>query len=563
MLGGRYRVVRALGRGGMGAVFEAHQEGLGRRVALKVLHPHLAQDAQLVLRFRREAESAAGLGHPNIVQVTDFGREEDGTVFLVMELLDGVPLAAVIERDGMLSVERVAKIAWQVLSALDVAHRAGIVHRDLKPDNIFVTHVSGVGDVVKLLDFGIAKLAESEGSGLTATGTVMGTPAYMAPEQARGAPVDARVDLYAVGVVMYEALAGRLPYNGNNYNALIAAILTEQPPRLRELRPDLPAEIAAVVERAMSRDPAGRFANAAAMRDALSPWLDASAPGSLASIPVTAAADMGSAETIASTPGVAHRAVDPAAASAGSVPASGFVPGATPVSAHAPTPAPVATPGARTGPWVLLSVILAAIAGGAVVFALTRGGGGAAEPAGQAPIAIAAADSDDEAPASSLDEAVEPVTTHRQDAAAAAGTGVERDTALDERPARAKRPLRALAKRALERAEADRRKRRMRIYASSMQSNNLYPLSEMRATVNRQLGPVEQCYRGREIANGTWALAVDESGRVTRAHQPGYALDDPAIIACVAQALSTIVFDGPPAGGPGEVRIGFEYRPRE
>ena len=160
LLGGRYRVGKRIGAGGMGTVYEAVQEDLGRRVALKVLHPHLVQNADLVSRFKREAESAAALGHGNIVQVTDFGHEGE-TAFLVMEYLAGSSLGAAIAKERALSPGRAAFIASQVLSALGAAHAAGIVHRDLKPDNVFLTSISGLRDIVKLLDFGIAKLSDA------------------------------------------------------------------------------------------------------------------------------------------------------------------------------------------------------------------------------------------------------------------------------------------------------------------------------------------------------------------------------------------------------------------
>ena len=193
LLGGRYRVVRRIGSGGMGAVYEAVQEGLGRRVALKVVHPHLATQADLLERFRREAQAAAALGHPNIVQITDFSAEGE-TAFLVMEYLEGESLGEVLRRETTISEARIAFIARQVLAALGAAHRAGIVHRDVKPDNVFLTSIAGVGDVGKMLDFGVAKLVEPQAGGpLTAVGEVLGTTSYMAPEQALGVPVDARV----------------------------------------------------------------------------------------------------------------------------------------------------------------------------------------------------------------------------------------------------------------------------------------------------------------------------------------------------------------------------------
>jgi serine/threonine-protein kinase len=286
LLGGRYRLLRKLGEGGMGTVYVGLQEPLGRKVAVKVLLPVLARDATLVARFQREAELAASLGHPNIVQVTDFG-VEDGAAFLVMDLLEGESLGAVIEREAPLTSERVRFIATQILSALEAAHARGVVHRDLKPDNVFLTSVSGVADLVKLLDFGIARLVEDADQKMTATGQVLGTPAYMSPEQARGRPVDARSDLYAVGVVMYEALSGGMPVSGSNYHELMFAIVDQIPTPLTDLVSGLDPELVAVVNRAMHKEANARYASAAEMRaalDALGP-LSARSPSRVPSRP--------------------------------------------------------------------------------------------------------------------------------------------------------------------------------------------------------------------------------------------------------------------------------------
>ncbi|MDP3278998.1 MAG: protein kinase [Deltaproteobacteria bacterium] len=273
LIGQKYRVVRKLGEGGMGAVYEAIQEGLGRRVAVKVLLPAYAENPEIVARFQREAQSAASLGHANIIAVTDFGAGPEG-VFLVMELLEGGSLAHELDCNGPLSPERAAWIASQVLAALRAAHHAGIVHRDIKPDNVFLTQVSGVYDVVKVLDFGIARFTESGAHAkLTSTGAVLGTPAYMSPEQARGRAVDARTDVYSVGVMLYEMLTGQLPFRATNYHALLFAILEETPEPLASLRADLPQGFAAVIERAMARDLSVRFDTADSLMKALEPFV--------------------------------------------------------------------------------------------------------------------------------------------------------------------------------------------------------------------------------------------------------------------------------------------------
>lgn len=374
VLGGKYRIVRKLGEGGMGAVYAGVQEPLGRKVAVKVLLPVLARDATLVGRFQREAELAASLGHPNIVQVTDFG-VDDGSAFLVMDLLDGESLGSALERETALAPSRVCFIAAQVLSALEAAHARGVVHRDLKPDNIYLTSVSGVADLVKLLDFGIARLTEGDGDQkMTATGQVLGTPAYMSPEQARGKPVDARSDLYALGVVMYEALSGRMPVNGSNYHELMFAIVGETPTPLAQLVPGLDPTLVAVVERAMAKDPNARYASAAEMRaalDALGP-LQASSPARVPSMPPTrdssavAMAATITPEAMTALPSMATPVVSsaPVGASSSGV-SSGVSRGVDVTPAAVPAVMSSPPPARRSAlPWIAGLLVLAAIGGG-------------------------------------------------------------------------------------------------------------------------------------------------------------------------------------------------------
>jgi len=274
LLGGRYRIGRLLGAGGMGAVYEATREDLGQmRVAVKVLHASLANDETLLARFRREAETVGSINHPNIVRILDFQAQPDEPAFLVMELLDGVSLRHELARQGRFSGARTVFIAAQMLSALAAVHRAQVIHRDIKPENIVLTSMSGLGDIVKVLDFGVAKvLNASAGDTLTQAGTVLGTPTYMAPEHARGAPIDIRSDLYSVAAIMYEALAGHAPFAGDNYNALLFAIQQGTPTPLAELRPDVDLELIGVVMRAMATEASARFQTAEEMAEALAPW---------------------------------------------------------------------------------------------------------------------------------------------------------------------------------------------------------------------------------------------------------------------------------------------------
>src|SRR5688500_15962056 len=263
VLGWRWRTGARIGGGGMGTVYEAEHVELGRRVAVKVLHPMLRNDRIQVERFRREAEAAAKLSHPNIVDVVDFGATPGEPVFLVMEYLDGPSLHSVAGQ--AMPVGRIGNIILQVLGALEAAHAAGIVHRDIKPANIVV--VAGEdGDLAKLIDFGVARLTEGAGyRRLTKTGTILGTPSYMPPEQALGDPLDARADLYALGAVFYRMLSGCPPFSGTKLGDLLPQICNETPVPVELLRPGLPASLVGVVERAMQKDREDRFPDAASM----------------------------------------------------------------------------------------------------------------------------------------------------------------------------------------------------------------------------------------------------------------------------------------------------------
>jgi serine/threonine-protein kinase len=269
LLGGVYRVGKLLGEGGMGAVYEGTQEGLNRKVAIKVLKAQGQLSEATLTRFAREARATAELGHPNIVQVTDFQWQKGEPPFLVMERLVGHSLRDLIRAEQRLPPVRVAFIATQVLDALSVAHRAGIVHRDIKPDNVFLTRMSSIDDIVKLLDFGVAKLV-AEGS-FTAHGARMGSPAYMSPEQAGGRTVDARTDLFCLGSTLYHALTGRLPFDAPNLAELLAWIESRPAPPLAPQLPGVDPRMCAVVDRAMAKDPAHRFQTADEMKQALEP----------------------------------------------------------------------------------------------------------------------------------------------------------------------------------------------------------------------------------------------------------------------------------------------------
>jgi serine/threonine protein kinase len=255
----------------MGCVYKAVNVEIGLKVALKHLHLQFAGEESVVRRFRQEAKLAASIGHDNICEVIDFGTAEDGSPFLVMPRLRGMSLADLMKRDVTLPPNVIADIVCQTLSALEAAHGENIVHRDLKPDNIFITKVGDRENFVKLLDFGISKIMDQDSvSGMTKTGTILGTPYYMAPEQARGAKeIDARTDIWAMGVIVYEALCGKKPFDGDSYNEIMFKICDSPFRAPSALVPDIPPFIEEIALRAMIRDPDGRFQSAKEMRQAL------------------------------------------------------------------------------------------------------------------------------------------------------------------------------------------------------------------------------------------------------------------------------------------------------
>jgi serine/threonine-protein kinase len=275
-LDGRYRVLRILGEGGMGIVYEAHHELIDRKVAIKVLREDFSRRADVVERFRREAKSASRIGHPNIVDVLDFGQTPEGASYFVMELLQGEDLADLLARDVRLSPPRAVAIAVQCCRALAAAHEKGIVHRDLKPENVFIIERGGFPDFVKLVDFGVAKMSELDavdggGRKLTRTGMIFGTPEYMSPEQANGQTLDHRVDIYALGIILYEALTGRVPFEGETFMAVLSKHAAAPVPPLREAWPGLSVspELEAVVMRALTKQRDNRFAHMRAFGEAL------------------------------------------------------------------------------------------------------------------------------------------------------------------------------------------------------------------------------------------------------------------------------------------------------
>jgi hypothetical protein len=274
LVAGRYRLDTLIGSGSTGHVFRATRADSGAVVAIKLLHAHLGADRHATLRFRREAKVAAAVQHPNWVSGIEFGQDEDGTWFFAMELLVGRTLAVVMRDERPLRFARIHHLFRQTLEALEAAHARGLVHRDLKPGNIIVAKDEAGGEVAKVCDFGISKLALEPTDGgdetlrahATTDGAICGTPAYMSPEQARGLPVDARTDIYAATVMLFEMVTGQLPFSGRTKMDVIASHLTELPPSLSSLRADLPPGLEEVVRRGLAKARETRYGSAAELR---------------------------------------------------------------------------------------------------------------------------------------------------------------------------------------------------------------------------------------------------------------------------------------------------------
>ena len=283
-----YLVEDLLGVGAMGRVYKAEQVSLGKTVAVKILHRHLLGDPSLEKRFQREGRAAARLQHPNCINVTDFGKADDGSLFIAMEYLEGVNLGHELKETGPIPWQRAVHILGQVASALDEAHSQGVIHRDLKPENIVLEERRKEADFVKVLDFGIAKVKEADNRDgvLTVVGSVCGTPEYMSPEQARGdRDIDARTDIYSMGCILYQMLCGELPFHGESALAVVTKQLNDEatPPRERKPDLDIPPVIEALCLRALSKDPDGRPESASAFgRELKAAAVAATSPGPVA-----------------------------------------------------------------------------------------------------------------------------------------------------------------------------------------------------------------------------------------------------------------------------------------
>jgi beta-lactam-binding protein with PASTA domain len=355
VLSGRYEIHRKIARGGMAEVFLARDRSLDRPVAVKVLFPEFATDPAFVERFRREAQAAANLSHPNIVGVYDWGAE-NSTYFIVMEFVDGKSLAEIVRTSGPLHPRRAAEVAFEVAGALGFAHAKGVVHRDVKPGNVIIS-TSGVS---KVTDFGIARALSSPSEDLTAAGAVMGTASYFSPEQAQGFPVDARSDLYSLGVVLFELVTGRAPFTGDSPVAIAYKHVQEQPPRPSDLVAGVPVGLEAIIGRLLAKQPDNRYRSADDLRADLRRWLDGDTPLALAAVQ---GGNADPAATVA-VAGLAGAAAGAAMADATRVDTAAVPPptGAVPVAELVEEEEPPR----RTALFITLLVILLAVVAGLV-----------------------------------------------------------------------------------------------------------------------------------------------------------------------------------------------------
>jgi serine/threonine-protein kinase len=383
---GRYRIVKKLGQGGMGTVFLAEQVSVRRKIALKLLDPALSFEPELMKRFEAEAEVAARLSHPNTVTLFDFGRDEQGRLYIAMEYAEGRPLREVVAAEAPLPAARAVYIIEQVASSLADAHDHGITHRDMKPDNVILSERGGQRDIARVLDFGIAKLQDSTGTlvqgrePMTRAGQILGTPQYMAPEQILGQRVDGRTDIYALGMMLYEMLTARLPFNAPTVMALLAMHMHDPPRPIHEVRPDVPPALAAVVMRCLEKSPDARPASMRALLAELA--------AIRAQLGVTTPMP-GFVTPVGPYPG------PPSGPYAGPPP----IAYGTPAPGHgapayaAPTPAPLPYPPVQPPPRrgggnkALIAAVVAVVAagGGVGVFFATRGGSGGDTPASTTP----------------------------------------------------------------------------------------------------------------------------------------------------------------------------------
>lgn len=357
----RYHILKKLGEGGMGTVYLAEHVKMGRKAALKVMNPGMNSDSDAIARFNREAANASRLNHPNVCGIYDFGETPDGLIYLAMEFIEGESLTSLIEKNGSLAAPRAASIIHQAADALAVAHDYGIVHRDLKPDNIMIAKGRDGSDMVKVVDFGIAKASSSDAQKVTKTGLVVGTPEYMSPEQLAGDKLDGRSDIYSLGLVAFNCLTGKLPFPSETAQEAMIMRLTDLPKTLAEMRPDIewPAELQAVMDKALARDVNERYQKASEFGRDMAKAVE--------NMPQVAAAAAGTMVM---------------GAAAAEVPKTRLAPkGGATKKIEAAAPAPVAVAPAKKSPamMVVAAVVVIGGIGGAVMF-MNRGGAPIASP---------------------------------------------------------------------------------------------------------------------------------------------------------------------------------------
>jgi serine/threonine protein kinase len=342
----RYHVIKKLGEGGMGAVYLAEHVKMGRKSAIKVMNPGTSENADAIARFNREASNASRMNHPNICAIYDFGETSEGLIYLAMEFIEGESLTKLIETNGALAPARAASILHQTADALQVAHDYGIVHRDLKPDNIMIARGRDNSDLVKVVDFGIAKSHDSAAQKVTKTGLVVGTPEYMSPEQLSGDKLDGRSDIYSLALVGFNMLTGTLPFPSHSAQESMIMRLTDAPKTLSEMRPNVswPAQLQVVMDKALSRDVNARYQKAADFGREFSMAIDAMPSSALTEAGTVVIGAQGAAS---SAPTAAIPKTNVARASSGAA--------ASPRSART-VAAPAATPVAKKGAKSLIGV---------------------------------------------------------------------------------------------------------------------------------------------------------------------------------------------------------------
>ena len=367
----RYRIVKKLGEGGMGAVYEGEHLIIKKRVAIKVLHPQFAATPEIVARFHQEALAATAIGHEHIVEVNDMGRTPEGALFMVLEYLAGRDFSDLLDKESPLPIGRITHIVSQICDAVAAAHEKGIVHRDLKPENVFLIKRGGDPDFAKVLDFGISKMKDGGNShSQTKTGAIIGTAYYMAPEQAMGKKsIDHRADIWAIGVILFYALTRRFPFEDEAYPMLIVKICSDAAPRPSQFRSDLPPELDSLILRCLSKDPAARPQSCAELVALLGPMraLSSVLPGTRLSAPGPAPSS--GVRTPVSREPLAFEAT---AAGVTQTPALPAQPNATPVSAETAASAGLPPRPRWQGP-AAIAVVASLLAGGAV-YAATQGG---------------------------------------------------------------------------------------------------------------------------------------------------------------------------------------------